>query len=171
VRSRWQVAVLPRHPRASAELEREARDGGVAVARAAGRAGPHARPDGGAWHWDDRLGVLPDYYAVADAAFVGGSLLPYGGHNPLEAAACGAAVLMGPHFESQRPAVTALAAREGLRIAGEPRELAAALAEILGDPAAAGRLGAAARAAADELRGAARRALGLLAAWRLWPVA
>jgi len=170
VREGWQVAVLPRHPRASADLEREARDAGVVVARGgdAHRAEP-APSSAGAWRWDDRLGVLADYYAVADAAFVGGSLLPYGGHNPLEPAACGAAVVMGPHFESQRPAVMALAAREGIRIASDPASLAACFAELLGEPAAARRHGAAARAVTEDLRGAARRALGLLAAWRLWP--
>ncbi len=160
LRARWQVAALPRHPRASADLEREARDAGVATTRGAGPAE--------AWRWDDRLGALADYYAVADAAFVGGSLLPYGGHNPLEPAACGAAVILGPHAESQRPAVAALAARRAIRRAEAGDDLAAALAE-LADEAAVRRRGEAARAVAESLRGAARRALGLLAAWHVWP--
>src|SRR5262249_19524794 len=100
-RAAWQVVVVPRHPRASEELAREARDGGIVLlgraerGKGGGPSGPHGAADAGAhgpapaagaadtWHWDDRLGVLASYYAVADAAFVGGSLLPYGGHNPL----------------------------------------------------------------------------------------
>ena len=160
VREHWQVVAVPRHPRASADLAREARETGVTVAK-----------DGapGSWAWDDRLGVLARYYAVADAAFVGGSLLPYGGHNPLEPAACGAALLMGPHFESQRPAVLALAARDGILIANDSPMLEAGLAFLLGDEAARRNFGTAALAVTAEVRGAARRALGLLAAWRLWP--
>lgn len=46
----------------------------------------------------DRIGVLNDLYALSDLAFVGGSLLPCGGHNPLEAAACGKPVIFGPHM-------------------------------------------------------------------------
>ncbi|MEO5617080.1 MAG: glycosyltransferase N-terminal domain-containing protein, partial [Candidatus Eisenbacteria bacterium] len=161
VREYWQVVAVPRHPRASAELAREAREAGVVVA------GPDA--PAGAWRWDDRLGVLAGYYAVSDAAFVGGSLLPYGGHNPLEPAACGAALLMGPFFESQHSAVTALAARDAIRIASDPPALNSALVDLLADEAGRHARGAAALAVTGELRGAARRTLDLLTAWRLWP--
>jgi 3-deoxy-D-manno-octulosonic-acid transferase len=47
----------------------------------------------------DNLGQLLQLYAAADVAFVGGSLLPYGGHNPLEPASYGVPVLFGPHME------------------------------------------------------------------------
>ncbi|MBI5711046.1 MAG: 3-deoxy-D-manno-octulosonic acid transferase, partial [Candidatus Eisenbacteria bacterium] len=102
LRERWQVAALPRHPRAAAELRAEA-------ARAGQRGVAAGPPVGGDWRWEDRLGVLPRYYAAADVAVVGGSLAPYGGHNPLEPAACGAAVIMGPHHQSQAAGVRALA--------------------------------------------------------------
>ncbi len=46
----------------------------------------------------DRIGVLKDLYALADIAFVGGSLVPLGGHNPLEPAAFAKPVLFGPHM-------------------------------------------------------------------------
>jgi 3-deoxy-D-manno-octulosonic-acid transferase len=106
--------------------------GGSARRRAAGRAPqPRGRQrrvgaaeGAGAWRWDDRSGVLNAYYAVADVAFVGGSLLPYGGHNPLEPAAAGAAVVIGPHHPAQADAVRALA--QGARRAdrGARRDLA-----------------------------------------------
>ena len=46
----------------------------------------------------DSMGELPLFYAVCDIAFVGGSLIPHGGHNLLEPAALGRAILTGPHF-------------------------------------------------------------------------
>ena len=50
----------------------------------------------------DTLRELAAVYVIADAAFVGGSLMPYGGHNPLEPAACGVPVLFGPHMDHTR---------------------------------------------------------------------
>jgi 3-deoxy-D-manno-octulosonic-acid transferase len=164
LRARWQVAAVPRHARASAELEAEARAAGQRVARAGGESD-------GAWRWDDRPGVLNAYYAAADVAFVGGSLVPYGGHNPLEPAATGAAVVTGAHHESQAEAVQALAARRAVRVASSEAELARALAVLLGDDAERERQARAGRAVAEELRGAARRAVQRLAAWKLWPPA
>lgn len=48
----------------------------------------------------DSMGELISLYSIADIAFVGGSLIDYGGHNPLEPAACGIPVLFGPHMRS-----------------------------------------------------------------------
>jgi 3-deoxy-D-manno-octulosonic-acid transferase len=43
------------------------------------------------------MGEMPAYYALADLALIGGTLLPFGGQNLIEAAACGCPVLLGPH--------------------------------------------------------------------------
>ena len=161
LRAGWQVVVAPRHPRASMELRDEAARAGQPVG-AVGEAPP------GAWAWEDRLGVLNRYYAVADAAFVGGSLGPYGGHNPLEPAACGAALLMGPHHATQRDVVRMLEAAGALRVAGSETELAAALEALLGDPAARAAAGRAALAVAEQRRGVARRTVARLAELGLW---
>jgi 3-deoxy-D-manno-octulosonic-acid transferase len=160
-RERWQVVAVPRHPRASGELLREARDEGVAIL------GDRARGTG--WRWDARLGVLARYYAVADLAVVGGSLHPYGGHNPLEPAACGVAVAMGPHFESQRAQVKALSERSAILTGRSLEELRARLTALLANEAEVRERGATARAVVAGLRGAARRSAALLTAWRLWP--
>jgi 3-deoxy-D-manno-octulosonic-acid transferase len=177
IRRRWSVVAVPRHPRASAELKREAREAGIAPAsraptpdRSADAASDGARDASPSWRWDDRLGVLSRYYAVADAAFVGGSLLPYGGHNPLEPAACGAAVLMGSFHGSQRSGVATLSARHAILVARNGRELGQHLGELLGDEPGCRRRGEAARLAVEPLRGAAKRAAAMLAAWRVWPV-
>jgi 3-deoxy-D-manno-octulosonic-acid transferase len=149
----WQVVAVPRHARAATTLRREIKAAGA--------------PALDAWGWDARAGVLRDYYAVADAAFVGGSLLPYGGHNPLEPAACGAAVLTGPHHAAQAAAVAALGPALVVAAAGEG--LDAALARVLADSDHRAALGRAARQAVERTRGATRRAVEWLVEWRLWP--
>jgi len=173
-RASWQVVAVPRHARASGELAGEARAAGQPVARhspADGNDAWGAAERAGAWRWDDRSGVLNAYYAVADVAFVGGSLLPYGGHNPLEPAAAGAAVVIGPHHPAQADAVRALAQERGVRIAAPGADLAQAFATLLGDAAERTRQAAAGGRVADDMRGAARRAVAQLAAWKLWPPA
>ncbi len=152
---------MPRHARAAAELREELARAGVTV-NAEG-----AVP--GQWRCDERAGVLPGYYAGAEVAFVGGSLLPYGGHNPIEPAVCGAAVLMGRHHQAQLPAVRSLLRGDGITLVDPGEELAAALAALLGDAARREELGRRALAVAESERGAARRAVERLEAWGLWP--
>lgn len=162
-RARWQVAVVPRHPHASAMLMREARGAELPVESAGEDA---VFP---AWRWDARLGVLRDYYAACDVAFVGGSLAPFGGHHPLEPAATGAAVAIGPYHESQRAAVDALIAAEALPpIDGEAAALAH-LSALLTDGALRSRRAAAALAAAEAERGATARTMAELERLGVWP--
>jgi 3-deoxy-D-manno-octulosonic-acid transferase len=161
LRQSWQVVAVPRHPRASAGLRAEAARAGQALA------GPGGGVEG-AWNWDDRLGALRGYYEVADVVFVGGSLSPYGGHSPLEPAACGAALLMGPHHASQRDAVRELQAAGALRVAGSEAEVASALERLLGDAAARVCAGRAALGVVEQRRGAARRTAARLVELGLW---
>jgi 3-deoxy-D-manno-octulosonic-acid transferase len=105
---------------------------------------------------------------VADVVFVGGSLSPYGGHSPLEPAACGAALLMGPHHASQRDAVRELQAAGALRVAGSEAEVASALERLLGDAAARVCAGRAALGVVEQRRGAARRTAARLVELGLW---
>ena len=164
LRESWQVVAVPRHPQASAELRAEAARAGQALAGAIGG-------EDGAWFWDDRLGVLREYYGVADVAFVGGSLTPYGGHNPLEPAACGAALIMGPHHASQRDVVRALEAAGALRVAkSETEDVAGVLERLLGDAEACVAAGRAARRVVEQRRGAARRTVARLVELGLWGV-
>src|SRR5262245_7653913 len=134
LRERWQVVAVPRHPRALEQLQAEAN----AAARSApvrGRPGTSGGSAIDGWHWDARLGVLADWYRAAEVAFVGGSLAPYGGHNPLEPAACGAAVLMGPNDASQREAVRVLERAGGIWRVDDPAALSGALEALLGHAA------------------------------------
>jgi 3-deoxy-D-manno-octulosonic-acid transferase len=163
LRQRWQVVAVPRHPRALAQLQGEAADAG----RGAGRADA-ATAD--AWRWDARLGVLSDWYRAADVAFVGGSLAPYGGHNPLEPAACGAAVLMGPYDASQREAVRALDGAGGIWRVADAGSLSSAFEALLGHAELRASRAAAALRVATAERGSAARAVQALRELSLWPV-
>jgi 3-deoxy-D-manno-octulosonic-acid transferase len=165
VRERWQVAVVPRHPHASAGLHREALAAGLPVDHAGERS---AAP---AWRWDARLGVLRDYYGACEVAFVGGSLRPYGGHHPLEPAATGAAVAIGPHHGSQRAAVEALVAAGALPPIASEAEALAHLTALLADESLRRRCAAAALVAADSARGATARTITQLERLGVWPPA
>jgi len=162
LRDEWQVVALPRHPRASAELRAEATHAGVVSV-------DEGAPRGGSWRWDPRLGVLADYYAAAELALVGGSLVPMGGHNPLEAAARGAAVVMGSHHASQNEGVERLLAHQAIRVVGTASELRATWEELLASPSARDAMSRGALAAVAELRGAAGRAVDRLVEWNVWP--
>lgn len=162
VRARWQVVAVPRHPRALAQIQAEAIAAGLAAMAGASAAD--------AWRWDERLGMLADWYRAADLAFVGGTLAPYGGHNPMEPAACGAAVIIGPFHGAQREGVRALDAAGGLWKVPDGEGLVAAFEALLAhDALRATRAAAALRVASGE-RGSAARAVQQLREHGLWPV-
>lgn len=162
LRDRWQVVAVPRHPRALPELQAEA--------LAAGLTGPTASASGDAWRWDARMGVLTEWYRAADVAVVGGTLAPYGGHNPMEPAACGAAVIVGPYHGSQREGVRALEAAGAIWRVSDGHGLVAALEGLLSrHDLRLARAEAGVRVASAE-RGSARRAVDRLTEWGLWPV-
>jgi 3-deoxy-D-manno-octulosonic-acid transferase len=110
----------------------------------------------------DSMGELFAYYGACDVAFIGGSLLPLGGQNLLEACAVGKPVLIGPHTfnfaEATRLAVEAGAAIQVPDAAG----LGEVLADLLRDPARRNRMGEAGRALMRQHQGATQRTLALL---------
>jgi len=109
----------------------------------------------------DTTGELSRVYAIADVAFVGGSLGPYGGHNPLEPAAHGVPVLFGPHTESCRDSAERLLAAGGGSVVG-PNELTGVIVGLLEDAAAREAMASGALAAVESGRGATGRILGVL---------
>ncbi len=111
----------------------------------------------------DTLGELLAFYAAASVAFVGGSLVPVGGHNLLEPAAVGRPVITGPHSFNAPDAARLLESRKALLRVADAASLAATLSRLFTDPEAATRIAWAAREAVDENRGAADRTLALLA--------
>jgi 3-deoxy-D-manno-octulosonic-acid transferase len=110
----------------------------------------------------DSVGELAALYAAADVAFVGGSLVPIGGHNLLEPAALGLPVLTGPsHANSKDIARLMLEQGAALQVA-DARELAAAVVSLLADPAERARVGAIGRHIVESNRGAVARVLELI---------
>lgn len=106
----------------------------------------------------DTFGELFDLYGAADAAFVGGSLIAHGGQNPLEPAANGVPCLLGPHMNNFRDAVELLTRAGGAQTVHSAEELAAGFIRILADGGARAAMGAAARQAVLDNRGATARA-------------
>jgi 3-deoxy-D-manno-octulosonic-acid transferase len=96
----------------------------------------------------DTIGELAALYALADIAFVGGSLVPHGGHNIIEPAQHGVATVVGNHTENFRDIVSLFQSRDALRIVG-PAELPLVLLELLANDAERIALG---RRAADTMR-------------------
>lgn len=110
----------------------------------------------------DSLGELASVYRLATAAFIGGTLVPTGGHNPLEAARFGVPIAVGPSMENFREIAEAFdraAAWQRVRDAGE---LAAAWDGWVGDPASGTAVGERGRALLEANRGALERTLELL---------
>ena len=98
----------------------------------------------------DTLGELAGLYGGAVAAFVGGTLVPIGGHNVVEPARAGVAVLFGPHVESVATLAARLQSSGGAMRVRDARELEERLAELLADPVRARRMGQAARTTFDS---------------------
>jgi len=105
----------------------------------------------------DTLGELRLFYAAADIAFVGGSLVPVGGHNVLEPAMAGVPVLFGPHMFNFTEASRRLLEAGGALQVADGAELAQRVGELLRDPEWAKEMGAKGRAFVEAGRGALGR--------------
>lgn len=110
----------------------------------------------------DVMGTLLDLYGLAQVAFVGGSLVDVGGHNPLEPAVCGLPVLSGPHQFNFTDVMAALARNGALQTVTSEQQLGQAVIAVLTNPELAQQRGAAAIATVVENRGATERLLQLL---------
>jgi 3-deoxy-D-manno-octulosonic-acid transferase len=107
----------------------------------------------------DTLGELARFYACADVAFVGGSLEDIGGHNLLEPAAAGTAMVTGPHLRNFVDIAAQLEAAGALRIGADEAAVGDALEALLADADARTAMAAAARDLLAQGRGALQRTL------------
>jgi len=109
----------------------------------------------------DTIGELAALYALADVAFVGGSLVPRGGHNIIEPALHGVPIVVGNHTENFRDIVSLFQSRDAVRVVG-PAELPLVLMDLISNPAERAELG---RRAAETIRaqmGATQRTMQAL---------
>ena len=110
----------------------------------------------------DTIGELASVYSLASVAFVGGSLVPAGGHNPLEPAQFGVPIVMGPHYANFRRHHGRSARRTTPCASPPEEELAATLIDLLGDRPAAEAMGARAKEVFDRQAGATDRCVAAL---------
>lgn len=148
------MVLAPRHPeRFGAVVALLDKSGLAWVRRSAWKADPLAP---GAIILLDTIGELASVYSIAAVAFVGGSLIPAGGHNPLEPAQFGVPIVTGPHYANFRAITEALRAQDALRIAAK-EELAQTLSGLFADQAQAGAIGQRAKQVFDQQAGATGR--------------
>src|SRR5690606_25040726 len=108
-------------------------------------------------------GELQDFYACADVAFVGGSLQEIGGHNLLEPAAVGTAVVSGPHLHNFVDIARQLREAGALRVGADATGVGDAVEALLADPAARQQMANAGLALVQAGRGALQRTLDVIA--------
>jgi 3-deoxy-D-manno-octulosonic-acid transferase len=109
----------------------------------------------------DTIGELASVYSVASVAFVGGSLVQAGGHNPLEPAQFGVPVVMGPHYANFRAITEDLLALDSICII-EKAKLAQALTDLLKDQKTSKAMGQRAKQVFDQQAGATERCVAAL---------
>jgi len=146
------LVIMPRHPQRFDEVAQAARSRGFKVAR---RSEEGAIDAATRIVIGDSMGEMLAYYFAADVVIIGGSFLPFGGQNLIEACALGRPVIVGPHtYNFSEAAGSAIAAGAALRVADASEALAAA-ARLDGPKRR--EMGARARAFVEEHRGAVKR--------------
>ena len=111
----------------------------------------------------DSIGELPVFYASSDLAFVGGSLVPAGGHNVLEAACLGVPLLTGPHMHNFTEITDLLTCAQALQIVTDTDSLARSAGQLLSDANLRHAMGERARAVFHRNQGAAQSVMNSIA--------
>jgi 3-deoxy-D-manno-octulosonic-acid transferase len=111
----------------------------------------------------DTIGELAHLFQVATAVFVGGSLVDHGGHNILEPAVHGKAIVFGPHMQNFAEIATTFVQHGAAVQVASPAGLSQVWVRLVGDPTERTRLGAAARSLVETNRGAKPRTLAVVA--------
>jgi len=158
------LLLVPRHPQRFDEVAAQAARAGFSVQRRSTLAGGACSgPLTADVLLGDSMGEMAMYFSASDLAFIGGSLLPLGGQNLIEACAVGTPVLVGPHtFNFAQATEDAIAAGACERVA-DADELMRAAAALLGDARRLADMGGNARAFAALHRGATSRTVADLA--------
>lgn len=157
------LILAPRHIERAGQVEQMVRARGLPVSRrSTGVAGQMVGTGPRVLVLDSR-GELALLYREAIAAFVGGTLVPVGGHNLLEPAVWGKPVFFGPHTDHCAEVAALLSDAQGGRVVQDEQELAQAWRELLRDPDALRRMGQAAQQVVTDNQGALRRSADIIA--------
>jgi 3-deoxy-D-manno-octulosonic-acid transferase len=139
--------IAPRHPHRGEEIASMARRAGLHT----GRRSEGIPPDGATdIYVADTMGEMGLFYRLCPIVLIGGTLVPVGGHNPIEAAKLGGAILHGPHVHNAREIYAAIDEAHGALMVQDGNGLARALDALLGD---ASLIRAMARAATEIVNG------------------
>ncbi|WP_323774999.1 lipid IV(A) 3-deoxy-D-manno-octulosonic acid transferase [Alcanivorax sp.] len=153
------LILVPRHPERFDGVADQVREAGLSVARRSQQEPPaHA-----AVYLADTMGELLMLFGACDVAFVGGSLVPVGGHNLLEPAAWEKPVLTGPHLHNFTAIAQLLDEAGGLSVVDSGEALGDKLQALMSDPDQCVRQGQAAAAVVEANRGALEKGLELIA--------
>jgi 3-deoxy-D-manno-octulosonic-acid transferase len=153
------LVLVPRHPERFERVAALVQRLGMRLARRSLQQSCEART---AVYLGDTMGELPVFLAAADVAFIGGSLVPTGGHNLLEPAAVGVPVLIGPHSFNFAEITRMLVECEAAVQVADALELSDWLKRWLGDAAERARIGENGRQAVQRNRGALDRLIKLV---------
>jgi 3-deoxy-D-manno-octulosonic-acid transferase len=153
------LLLAPRHPERVPDVERLIRARGLPSLRRT--ALPRTR-DASAIVILDTVGELPQLYQLAHVVFIGGSLVPAGGHNMLEPALRRKPVVLGPHTTNFREGAELLLTAGAAIVVRESAELERAVERLLSDPGLRATMGEAAFAAVAARQGALRETLALI---------
>jgi 3-deoxy-D-manno-octulosonic-acid transferase len=153
------TVIVPRHPNRGEAIARMIAASGTEVARRSLEQLPTART---AIYIADTMGELGLFYRLAPIVFMGGSLVPHGGQNPIEAIKLDAAIVHGPHVFNFAEVYDALDRSGGARRADDGDALVNHLGHLLSDLAARDASRAAAADVVDRLGGALERTLDAL---------
>jgi len=159
---RLQLLVAPRHPARTPEILSRARVAGLSTVTRSAMA-PHRNTADVVVL--DTLGELASLYPLADAVFVGGSLVSHGGQNPLEPVAAGRPVVTGPDMRNFAEAMTLLSAARAIHSVADASGLLEALDAWIRDPQAGAGMAARATQVLATNRGATERTLEILTPW------
>lgn len=150
------TVIVPRHPQRGGDIAALARGRGFESVQRSQNSEINPHTD---VYVADTMGELGVFYRTAPFAFLGGSLIPHGGQNPLEPARLGVAVLTGPHTENFSDIFDSILKAQGQGRIQSGSGLAPLVAHLASDPVFAARLGEKARTAAESLSGALSRTL------------
>jgi 3-deoxy-D-manno-octulosonic-acid transferase len=153
------TVVAPRHPRRGPGIVDLAAGAGMSATLRSAGALPDPQTD---VYVADTMGELGLFYRLASLVFVGGSLVPRGGQNPIEPAKLGAAILHGPHVHNFADVYAAIDRAGGARPVTDADALSAAVIELLGNTALIRHIARAAAGAVEGLGGATERTLAAI---------
>ena len=153
------TVIVPRHPARGEAVARMIAASGLQVALRSREAEPTAAND---IYVADTMGELGLFYRLAPIVFMGGSLVPHGGQNPIEAVKLGASIVHGPHVFNFSDVYEALDSAGGAKQADSTEALVRQLGQLLDDPAARQSSVFAAKLVVEKLGGALERTLTAL---------